>query len=296
MWPHALICSMKKLFIAVCCLFCLLCITAFVQNKVSMPGDDGKVIALRNVGHKLLLQMGDSTTNLQPVQKLDANTFKIQFSRPFTFEPDSVVKTVQSVFVKNGLAGKYMLKVINSHTNEMIWGYEVVNKPDPKTIPCLGRNQPAGPYFVQVTLGSPTVLASLSQSCLLPGVGLLFALAAMAIAGFYSKKPAPAMADNSGKLAIGRYTLHAGRGVLTLNGTSTRLTAKEVKGLKMFALRPNTIIERQELVQHIWEDEGVIVGGRSLDVFISKLRKKLVDDPKVNIINAHGVGYSMEVA
>jgi DNA-binding response OmpR family regulator len=47
------------------------------------------------------------------------------------------------------------------------------------------------------------------------------------------------------------------------------------------------------LLKRVWEDEGVITG-RSLDVFISKLRKKLKNDPSVQIVNVHGKGYKLE--
>ncbi|NBP70070.1 MAG: winged helix family transcriptional regulator [Cytophagia bacterium] len=56
----------------------------------------------------------------------------------------------------------------------------------------------------------------------------------------------------------------------------------------------NEPITRDQLLKEGWEDEGVIVG-RSLDVFISKLRKKLIKDPKVQITNIHGIGYKLEV-
>jgi len=287
---------MKKLFIAICCLASLLCLTAFVQDRVSIQADDEKVIALRNVGHRILQQAGDYTSNLLPIQKLDNNSFNILFARPFTFVPDSLVKTVDMVFAKAGLNKQYLVKMINSHNNEIVYAYEVFNKPDPETISCLGRNQPVGPYFINITFGKPTVIAGLSQSYLLPGIGLLLSLAAMAIVGFYGKRPNP-VASAAGKqaIALGSYTFYIDRGILKLDNAVMRLTAKETKVLKMFAQRPNTIIERQELVQHIWEDEGVVVGGRSLDVFVSKLRKKLAEDPNVSITNVHGVGYKLDV-
>jgi DNA-binding winged helix-turn-helix (wHTH) protein len=58
--------------------------------------------------------------------------------------------------------------------------------------------------------------------------------------------------------------------------------------------QPNQIIKRDELTKKVWEDNGVFVG-RSLDTYISKLRKKLKDDDSVRLINVHGVGYKLEV-
>src|SRR5688572_5538339 len=72
------------------------------------------------------------------------------------------------------------------------------------------------------------------------------------------------------------------------------LTSKEAKLLKLFCLNQNKVINRDIIQKAIWEDEGYFVG-RSMDVFISRLRKLLKDDPAVAILNIHGVGYKLEV-
>jgi DNA-binding response OmpR family regulator len=54
------------------------------------------------------------------------------------------------------------------------------------------------------------------------------------------------------------------------------------------------LIPRETLMQEVWINEGVITG-RSLDMFISKLRKKLSTDPDVRITNIHGKGYRLEI-
>jgi DNA-binding response OmpR family regulator len=51
---------------------------------------------------------------------------------------------------------------------------------------------------------------------------------------------------------------------------------------------------RETLMQKVWIDEGVITG-RSLDMFVSKLRKKLSPDPELRITNVHGKGYKLEI-
>jgi two-component system OmpR family response regulator len=73
------------------------------------------------------------------------------------------------------------------------------------------------------------------------------------------------------------------------------LTNKEAKLLKLFCANINNVISRDTIQKTIWEDEGYFVG-RSMDVFISRLRKLLKDDSSVSIINVHGVGYKLQVA
>ncbi|MNT07060.1 Phosphate regulon transcriptional regulatory protein PhoB [compost metagenome] len=80
---------------------------------------------------------------------------------------------------------------------------------------------------------------------------------------------------------------------LMVNEQAIDLTGTETRLLLIFALSPNQIIERSRLQKEIWEDEGVIVG-RSLDMFISKLRKKLEFDPNIKIVVIRGKGYRLE--
>jgi DNA-binding response OmpR family regulator len=82
---------------------------------------------------------------------------------------------------------------------------------------------------------------------------------------------------------------------LIINKQTIDLTGTETRLLLIFALSPNETIERSRLQKEIWEDEGVIVG-RSLDMFISKLRKKLELDPNINLIVIRGKGYKLEIS
>ena len=72
------------------------------------------------------------------------------------------------------------------------------------------------------------------------------------------------------------------------------LSKKECELLYIFSQKPNEIITRDELTKKVWEDHGVFVG-RSLDTYISKLRKLIKEDPNLKITNIHGVGYSLEI-
>jgi DNA-binding response OmpR family regulator len=71
------------------------------------------------------------------------------------------------------------------------------------------------------------------------------------------------------------------------------LSKKEVELLSLFVANQNKIIKREELSKKVWEDHGVFVG-RSLDTYISKLRKKLHEDETIKLTNIHGIGYILE--
>jgi DNA-binding response OmpR family regulator len=72
------------------------------------------------------------------------------------------------------------------------------------------------------------------------------------------------------------------------------LTDKEYKILELLNINFGQLTPREDLIQQIWANEGVITG-RSLDMFVSKLRKKLSADPDVRITNIHGKGYKLEI-
>ncbi len=77
---------------------------------------------------------------------------------------------------------------------------------------------------------------------------------------------------------------------LHLNGRTQTLTHREADVLAYLINRPNALVRRDELLRAVWGDDDYFMG-RSLDVFISRLRKRLADDPTIRIENVHGVGF-----
>lgn len=89
---------------------------------------------------------------------------------------------------------------------------------------------------------------------------------------------------------VGKYTFNFQKLALILNGTSHTLTFREAEVMQYLAERPNEVIKREDLLKAIWGDDDYFMG-RSLDVFISRLRKYLSGDPAIRIDNVHGVGF-----
>ncbi|RZL99392.1 MAG: helix-turn-helix domain-containing protein, partial [Pedobacter sp.] len=87
----------------------------------------------------------------------------------------------------------------------------------------------------------------------------------------------------------------ADNNVLKLGDTIIPLSEKETKALKIFAENINQIVEREKLMKEIWEDKGIVVISRNVDVLVSKLRKKLSDDRSIKFITVPGTGYKFSV-
>ena len=99
-------------------------------------------------------------------------------------------------------------------------------------------------------------------------------------------------ADRAGILKARRSTLDLRNLVLNANGMVTQLTYKEAKLLEMFFRHRDTLIEREIFLKTVWEEDGFFVA-RSMDVFISRLRKYLQQDQDLKIENIRGIGYIM---
>ena len=91
---------------------------------------------------------------------------------------------------------------------------------------------------------------------------------------------------------IGKYFFNAQKQTLLLNGKTTNLTARETALLNELLLAKNENVNRNYLLNKLWGNDDFF-SGRSLDVFITKLRKKLKDDANVKIINIRGFGYKL---
>ena len=100
--------------------------------------------------------------------------------------------------------------------------------------------------------------------------------------------------ENSPYASIGSFHFYPDQNKLVKKAKEISLSKKECELLAIFIANPNQIIKRDELMKRVWEDHGVVVG-RSLDTYISKLRKILKEDDTIKITNVHGVGYKLEV-
>ena len=96
------------------------------------------------------------------------------------------------------------------------------------------------------------------------------------------------------KFDIGSYHFDFQTQLITKEDDQQKVSTKEAELLRLLCLKMNDVLTREEALLEIWHDDNYF-NGRSMDVFLSKLRKYLRDDPKVEIINVHGKGYKLLV-
>lgn len=95
-------------------------------------------------------------------------------------------------------------------------------------------------------------------------------------------------------IQLGRITFFPAELSLEVEGSHKGLTQREADLLLFFCAHKNQVLKREVILKAIWGDDDYFFG-RSLDVFISKLRKYLKPEPAVRIVNYHGVGFKFEI-
>ncbi len=105
----------------------------------------------------------------------------------------------------------------------------------------------------------------------------------------------PTRADEQHLIKFGNSIFNTANQTINTEGVETPLTFRETKMLQLFCQHKNKLLERDFILKLVWGDEVIIVG-RSIDVFVSRLRKLLKDNPSVKISNVHSVGYRFDLS
>ena len=246
-------------------------------------------IALRNIGHQLLLKTKDSTSTVLPIKQIRENLYQIEFQSEFSFADDTLINLVQRQFKASQLPTEYIVSVLNCNSKKLVFGYEVsLKKGD--TMACSGRSQPKGCYVVQIEFFAEKETTNLAYLLLLIPFGFIAYRVRKKV---FPNKIVNENIVNESLISIGTLKFNPQANLLFYKNSKIELTEKESKLLQFLHRNANTTTDRELLMSEIWGNDGVVVVGRSLDVLVSKLRKKLEADPEIKILNVHGKGYKL---
>ena len=95
-------------------------------------------------------------------------------------------------------------------------------------------------------------------------------------------------------IKLGRFTFDEGKQLLRSKTEKHTLTAREAQLLSLLCAHRNAIVLRNDILKSLWNDDSYY-NSRSLDVFVSRLRKYLAGDSSLQIISVHGKGYKLSV-
>jgi hypothetical protein len=273
-------------------------------------------LLIRRMGDQLLLQSGDKDSRVLPVTDNKEGVFLLSFEKDFTFNHDSLITLSRRLLPKAQFPSGYTVTVHDCQKNAIVYGF-AFNKNTEDILACKGRYQPQGCYTIEFAFADFGSNAGVNTSAIekfkskpftsplmLAAYGLLLVLATIFFTKRFIKpsKPLPAANKDEAKEngpdaelpVLGKFLFDVKAQRLLLGNEITNLTDKECRVLELLHENFGELIPRETLMQKIWIDEGVITG-RSLDMFISKVRKKLSQDPELKITNVHGKGYKLEI-
>lgn len=266
---------------------------------VSMAGSDDfdtarREILLRRIGHEILLQSGDSISRVLPVIKISENEYQVSFENELSFQPEALVNTTRRLMAKDPFTHDYVVNVLNCTDASIAYGFAISKDRKDDIVACKGRIQPTRCYSLNIRFKKPAAIITAKNGYILGALSLLGFVGFMFMKPGKPRETAVDSQPVAGTFMLGSMQFDPEARKLMIDGQHIELTRTEARVLRIFALSPNEAIERSRLQKEIWEDEGVIVG-RSLDMFISKLRKKLELDPGVRIVVIRGKGYKLEI-
>ena len=328
-------------------------------------------LIIRQIGDRLLLQSGDSTSRVLPVTETKEGTFLLEFENEFVFSHDSLMMLTLGSFPKTEFPSGYTVTVHDCVNGSIVYGFQI-NNTLPDILACRGRSQPKGCYTIEIAF--PDLYANVEEKKAaidqpteelksvkvdpkeanpkldefkttpsdhdidqlteelksfkvdpqegnlkldefktttsdfplinLVYIGMVVLLGVTLVIGRFGKGLIPVPLQNQKHAIIkesvpelpslGKFLFDVKDQRLLLGSEVISLTDKEYKILELLNNNFGELIPRETLMQEVWINEGVITG-RSLDMFVSKLRKKLSSDPELRITNVHGKGYKLEI-
>ena len=256
-------------------------------------------VAMRRLGHEFLKCIGDYESRVLPIEKI-GEQYKIVFEREFAIDPDDLVSTIDEIIIKDALpTNNYLVEVEQCNTKEIIHSFVIGKFNRSSLIPCSGRILPKNCHHILITIFDtqhlymqPPYPSSSTSS--FPFLSLLLAavMISVIILFFYFRKKPQKEVDHI--ITIGTSCFDKKNQTLSYQNQSSELSTKEAELLLLLYANLNDTVKRETLLNSIWGDEGDYVG-RTLDVFISKLRKKLAADRSIKIVNIRAVGYKLVV-
>jgi DNA-binding winged helix-turn-helix (wHTH) protein len=253
-------------------------------------------LALREAGDRLLDLAGDSTSTIAPVRRKDAHTWQLRLEQRFNY--DSLPQILRRALLRQAIRMDYNVAVLRCKDNELILGYSASGLELEGEVPCGGRELAGDCLNIELSFLDKVIPQPnpwKTSFLLLSGFLFLSALGTV----LYRRKAAPISVDqleenNTNQLRFGQSSFDFANQTLWVNGQLKNLTFREAKLLNYLIQNANQVLDRERILEAIWQDEGMLVG-RSLDVFISRLRKLLQEDENIKIVSVHGVGYRFEI-
>lgn len=265
---------------------------AFATSEKMEDLDPEKVnLALRRTADGLLRITGDSISRIPAVEQAGPLIWRIRLEQAFRYE--LLPMLLQNTLDLYDIQRAYQVAIKRCEDGGIDLGYHQFDFLQNKNVPCSGRELSTTCHYIEISF---LKAAGESRLWLAKSGFLLLILASVFGFWFFYKRKLIGIVNNpteSEYLSLGNSQLDVNGQQLICGKLRQSLTFRETKLLRLFASSPNQLLERDFILSQVWADEGVLVG-RSIDVFVSRLRKKIAADPSIGIVAIHGIGYRLE--
>ncbi|MFT6997387.1 MAG: hypothetical protein ACJAQ4_001140 [Cryomorphaceae bacterium] len=272
----------------------LILLVSFSVLASTVSGSDDEFsnkvnLALRQTGDALLLHEGDSTSVVPPIAQNGANEYVLEMNDGFNYK--ELPYFLKRALKDYGIDQPYQLMVRSCETGALVLGFNRAAI-ERDSVACRDRSQDIHCAMIHIQFSPQESKEEKSFA------GLAWLLIPVAGLGgiFLFRKKETHLQDEvlEEGMKLGNYRFNSKNQKLAIGDQEFDLTFRESKLLNHFAVHANEVLNRDDIMAAVWEDEGIVVG-RSLDVFISRLRKILKADSSVSIKTVHGVGYRLEI-
>lgn len=281
-------------------LACALCVFVFTQavwHSTQPPIQETVVeerihLALREAVHQLRLAAGDSTSAILPARKESAGRYRVELNR--NIEYSHLKGVLSATFQRHQLEYEYRVSVLECSTNALMLGFISYPADTSTAYPCQEREQLSDCYNLVVTFPALERSSTAAPPIYWQSIfAVCFALGGYVLARYFplGKPKAPISEE---RIPANTFHFDLENQVVIVQGTAHQLTFQEAQLLHFFYMNPNTVLSRDQILAAVWGDEGLKIT-RTLDVFVSRLRKILQADENISISTVHGVGYRLDV-
>jgi DNA-binding winged helix-turn-helix (wHTH) protein len=261
------------------------------QESYAGIEQDREKVLLRKIGHEILLQSNDSTSLVRPILN-EGDKYRIQFDANFGFQAENFAAIVDSIIRSSHFSKSYIVQIEACKSAEVVYSYEVdIYAPIPflEELACLTRPQPEACYEVVIQF-----LPSEKTESAVGWIWFMMAIVLLLIVLYVVRKKKAKTQFDKNKIKLGDYLYDPNKMVLIRKEKTIVLTSKENELLSLLHDFANQTVTKEAILNRVWGDEGDYVG-RTLDVYVSKLRKKLENDASIELKNIRGVGYKLIV-
>ncbi|MBK6266059.1 winged helix-turn-helix transcriptional regulator [Marivirga sp. S37H4] len=265
------------------------CILLLVAFNLSVPKEKDLAekqtrIALRSIGDDLLTYNNDFQSTLPPIEKIQDQKYLIKFNQPIAIHPDNLAAS-SVAHLSPEISDKFIVNVIDADLKNIVYEFEI-NHSNEKSIPCKGRNLKKAMYEIEVDLyhqnGSKLALSSVSFTGISIVLFIFFGFLAV-------DRNVIKLRSKPRQLAL---SLDRINNLISFDDKEVKLTDKEMEIMIILTKDEGKLVARDYIIEEVWSKQGVVTG-RSLDMYISRLRKKLGEISKAQIINEHAKGYRL---